>query len=57
MPDVVGNQVEIAHRIEFSCGPLPPPKTIEGYEAIVPGAAGRIISMADKQLAHRQHLE
>lgn len=41
---------------EFS-GPIPPPNIIKGYEDILPGAAERIISMAERQSAHRQEME
>lgn len=42
--------------IEFS-GPLPPPEILSRYDQIVPGAAERIIAMAEKQAEHRQRLE
>ena len=38
-------------------GPIPPPEIISGYEAIVPGAADRILSMAETQSQHRQEME
>jgi len=38
-------------------GPLPHPQVLAGYEQICPGAADRIISMAEKQSDHRQGLE
>lgn len=38
-------------------GPLPPPFILEQYDQIVPGAAERIIAMAEKQAAHRQAME
>ncbi len=38
-------------------GPIPPPNVIAGYESIVPGAAERIIKMAEIQSAHRQEME
>lgn len=41
---------------EFS-GPLPPPSIIQGYENVVPGAAERILAMAEKQSEHRQLME
>lgn len=45
-----------AIRSEFS-GPMPPPSILSGYEKILPGAADRILSMAEKQSAHRQKME
>ncbi len=47
---------EVIRSEEFS-GPIPHPKIIKGYEEVVPGAADRIISMAENQSKHRQELE
>lgn len=38
-------------------GPLPQPGELERYEAIAPGAANRILAMAESQQKHRQALE
>ena len=38
-------------------GPLPPPEILEKYEQILPGAAERILSMAETQSKHRISLE
>lgn len=38
-------------------GPLPPPETLSKYNEILPGAAERIVAMAEKQQMHRQNLE
>ena len=38
-------------------GPVPPPEVLEKYDNVVPGAANRILEMAEKQAAHRIHLE
>ena len=38
-------------------GPIPPPSIIKGYEEIMPGAAERIIAMAENQAKHRQDME
>lgn len=38
-------------------GPIPPPNIIKGYEEVVPGAADRIITMAENQAKHRQTME
>ena len=44
--------------IEAQCaGPLPPPEAFQRYEEILPGAAERILKMAEKQAEHRQRLE
>ncbi|MFH1489677.1 MAG: DUF2335 domain-containing protein [Pseudomonadota bacterium] len=38
-------------------GPLPTPDLLAGYDDIVPGAAERIITMAEEQERHRHDLE
>ena len=38
-------------------GPLPMPEQLAQYEAYCPGAADRIIRMAENQAAHRQEIE
>lgn len=38
-------------------GPLPHPEDLAKYEQVLPGAADRIIRMAEQQAAHRQSLE
>lgn len=44
-------------RGEFSAGPLPPPAVLKQYDDIVPGAADRILTMAESQSRHRRDLE
>jgi uncharacterized membrane protein len=46
----------LAVRTEFS-GPVPPPAILERYDQILPGAAERILAMAERQATHRQSLE
>lgn len=48
--------VHIEQHVEFS-GPIPPPAILERYEKLIPGAAERILSMAEKQSNHRQAME
>jgi len=38
-------------------GPLPPAEQIHAYEQALPGAADRILAMAERQQEHRQDLE
>lgn len=38
-------------------GPLPPPDALEEYERICPGAANRVLSMAERNLAIRETRE
>lgn len=42
---------------EIYSGPLPHPDIMEKYESILPGAADRIINMAEKQSDHRMSCE
>lgn len=42
----------MVERSEFS-GPLPTPEHLKGYEECCPGAADRIITMAEKEQEHR----
>lgn len=38
-------------------GPLPPPEALERFNAIIPNGADRIVSMAEREQAHRIDLE
>ena len=38
-------------------GPLPPPEILKKFDEVVPGAAERIIKMAEEQSLHRRGLE
>lgn len=42
---------------EFFAGPIPPPSYLARYNDVVPNGADRIISMAERQSAHRESLE
>jgi len=42
---------------EFFCGPIPPPQILEGYENIIPGAADRILAMAENEAQHRHSVD
>ena len=44
-------------RQEIYQGPLPKAEELEKYNFVCPGAADRIITMAEKQAAHRQSIE
>lgn len=46
-----------AQHVELHQGPLPPPDVLGGYESVVPGAAERILRMAEQEASHRQNLE
>ncbi|MBU1701432.1 MAG: DUF2335 domain-containing protein [Candidatus Eisenbacteria bacterium] len=38
-------------------GPIPPPEMLADYEKLLPGAADRILGMAEEQSRHRRGLE
>lgn len=44
-------------RSEMYSGPIPPPEALARYEEVQPGAADRILTMAEKQQEHRMALE
>jgi uncharacterized membrane protein len=48
---------QIERKFEAFRGPIPPPQILADYEKILPGSTERIITMAEKQSAHRQSLE
>lgn len=48
---------KIIRQEEHHRGPLPHPQILEGYEKTCPGAADRIIRMAEKQQEHRMEME
>jgi uncharacterized membrane protein len=43
-------------RLSF-IGPLPPPNILRGYNEVIPGAAERILAMAENQQSHRIQIE
>lgn len=51
LPDVARRITEIAVSEQFS-GPMPHPRHLREYDDILPGAAERILSMAEMNLAH-----
>jgi uncharacterized membrane protein len=48
----VSRAVEIVQTSSYR-GPLPPPAHLRGYEKVLPGAAERILSMAEREQNHR----
>ena len=49
---VVTTMIQKVHQ-----GPLPDPETLGGYEQILPGAAERVMQMAEREQGHRHKLE
>ncbi len=48
---------EVVLRAASFSGPLPPSPMFREYEDVLPGAGDRILSMAERQAAHRQEWE
>jgi uncharacterized membrane protein len=46
---------QVTHQ-QFS-GPIPPPSILSGYDSIVPGAAERILRMAEEDASHQRNIE
>lgn len=53
----VQQQESLVAQTELFQGPLPPPGHLAAYDQIVPGAAERILRMAEDQAEHRRGLE
>jgi uncharacterized membrane protein len=51
------NKVQITQAFHAFSGPLPPPEVLKKFDEIVPGAAERIMKMAEGQFVHRTELE
>jgi uncharacterized membrane protein len=51
-------QTKVAHltQQQFS-GPVPPPQILQGYDQIIPGAAERILRMAEEDAEHQKEIE
>jgi uncharacterized membrane protein len=54
--DNKSQQIPVITATSFS-GPLPIPTQLKEYDIVLPGAAERILSMAEKQLEHRISME
>ena len=48
--------VAVAQQQSFQ-GPIPPPALLEHYDKIIPGAAERILAMAESETTHRHQQE
>ena len=56
-PESAGVEVRSSRHLEVSFGPLPPPAFLRSFEEILPGAAERVFTMAEKQQSHRHAVE
>lgn len=55
-PSKTGNGSVVQLTEAFS-GPVPHPSILAGYDKVVPGAAERILKMAEQNLSHQQYME
>ena len=51
--DKTTEEVVLVAAAEMRSGPLPSPDDMRGYEEILPGAADRILTMAESEQTHR----
>ena len=59
-PRSAGSAVAHSHAVQtqvFRQGPLPPPEDLKGYNDVLPGAADRILAMAEGEQKHRHGME
>lgn len=47
----------VEQRTQSFSGPIPPPSILEGYEQILPGAAERVLQLAEGDAAHQRAIE
>ncbi|MBS0955906.1 DUF2335 domain-containing protein [Lactiplantibacillus plantarum] len=50
-------QKQVMAKLEMHSGPIPDPKTLEGYEKLYPGAAKSIIDNGVEEGKHRRSME
>ncbi len=51
------NSVQTHQISAIYSGPIPPPDLFRQYDEVLPGAAERILAMAERQSEHRQKME
>jgi uncharacterized membrane protein len=56
-PPLTDGVAEVSREQHNHSGPFPPPEVLERYDVIVPGAARRILTLAEEQTRHRIRLE
>jgi uncharacterized membrane protein len=52
-----GFKVSRQFKQQMFAGPMPPPAILQGYEEIVPGAAERILAIAESDTKHQHAIE
>jgi uncharacterized membrane protein len=48
---------QVQHAATHYQGPIPPPAILKGFDDLVPGAANRLITLAEEESKHRRELE
>lgn len=56
-PSAASEQVAIVYRQAVWSGPLPPPEILQQYDAVAPGAANRILVMAENRQQNRIEMD
>ena len=51
------SRLAVHEAVEYFQGPIPPPNVLGEYDKMLPGAADRIVSMAEAQASHRRNME
>lgn len=57
VPKATRRVLQVIAEVSPHHGPIPPPETFQAYDTILPGAADRILSMAEREQAHRMEWE
>jgi len=52
-----GRQVQAQITAQHYSGPVPPPEILRGYDQVIPGAAERILEMAEADQRHTHEME
>ena len=57
MQPVIEPQPQVLGTYAYHADPLPDPESFREYNELLPGAANRILEMAEKEMQHRQAIE
>lgn len=59
LPQDQPGELKVLHRniTEIHSGPLPRPEILQSYEKVMPGLAGKIVRMAEREQKHRHRKE
>ena len=56
-PTNTSDDFQVVESHQTYLGPIPPPEELHHYESVIPGAADRILRMAEAESLHRQRQE